>query len=617
MSGVFGIFETGENNNISQNINRMAALLNHFDWTVCEADVINQRVALGRAGINIFNKTSQPVYNFEKNIALVLSGEIYNLEQFPPNPEQNTSLEKYLLWLYETQGLSFISKLKGVFILALWDGRKKQIVLANDYMGFYPTYYSLQNGKFIFAPEVKAIISHPHFNKKSDLTAMAQYFRFQHLLGHRTFFEDISMLPPATILVYEYETQKHSLETYWTFESIPFREKITFDEAVSEAGRLLKKAVRRYSEDELRPGVYLSGGLDSRTILGFMEHRPVSTICYGDRDSMDVIYGERIARLAGSDHHWFDMREGKWVLDYIDRHLDLTEGFHSWIHSHGISTLDEARQWMDVNLIGWCGGTVMGGKDSIEPQQIYAVDNLALVNRLFYLFNQKYTWPSITESEEKLLYQDNTLKKVCGLAFDSFREEFEPFSNVRKDIRGEAFYIRTNLRRLTQNMLAIYRGHIEVRIPFFDYDLIQFLYSIPAEVRGVKKMYWAMIQRELPRYALIPNSNDELLPLYTPALREMNDLSLKLRRRITKYSHQKLFPSRKTLYADYENYLRRDLQKWAEDILYDSRTIDRGIYNPDFLRTLMNRHLSGNEEWTIGKIAPIITYEMMLRKYFD
>jgi len=78
-----------------------------------------------------------------------------------------------------------------------------------------------------------------------------------------------------------------------------------------------------------------------------------------------------------------------------------------------------------------------------------------------------------------------------------------------------------------------------------------------------------------------------------------------------------LYSQRATLYADYEEYLRRDLRAWAENILFDPRTEQRGIFNMAFVRSLIARHMSGREQWTIGKIAPLITFEMMMRKYFD
>jgi asparagine synthase (glutamine-hydrolysing) len=93
-------------------------------------------------------------------------------------------------------------------------------------------------------------------------------------------------------------------------------------------------------------------------------------------------------------------------------------------------------------------------------------------------------------------------------------------------------------------------------------------------------------------------------------------MAIKLKRRINRHLEAP-FREAPTLYADYESYLRSELRDWAENILFDRHTAERNIFDPAFLHTLMGRHLSGFEEWTIGKIAPIITYEMMLRRFYD
>jgi asparagine synthase (glutamine-hydrolysing) len=93
-------------------------------------------------------------------------------------------------------------------------------------------------------------------------------------------------------------------------------------------------------------------------------------------------------------------------------------------------------------------------------------------------------------------------------------------------------------------------------------------------------------------------------------------IQAKVKRGINKYIYP-VFPNYATLYADYEDYLRGDLREWAEEILFHPRTAARGIFDPTFLRSLMDRHLSGTEEWTVGKIAPLMTYEMMLRRLYD
>lgn len=109
----------------------------------------------------------------------------------------------------------------------------------------------------------------------------------------------------------------------------------------------------------------------------------------------------------------------------------------------------------------------------------------------------------------------------------------------------------------------------------------------------------------------IPYDKDEFLPTTERWRYKIQSVSLKARRKL------KLYPQRPTLYADYENYLRHELRQWAEAILFDRRTEQRGMLNLSFVRSLLARHISGREEWTIGKIAPLISFELMMRKYFD
>jgi asparagine synthase (glutamine-hydrolysing) len=616
MSGVFGIADPGRQIDVRALVDKMIAVMSHRDWFVSDRFVDDaQNLAFGRLGIGIFNKTPQPAWNATRTVALVMAGEFYNADTLQRNGNAESD-EQLALTLYEREGDNFVSQLNGVFIIAIWDRARNQLLIANDRFGLYPLFYAYRAGRLIFAPEMKGVLCDETLPRQLDLTALVQYMRFQHLLGERTFFEDIKLLPNASLLVYNLSAATCSVKPYWTFDDIPYRPEVSFEEAVGESGRLLRHAVQRLSGDAYRPGIYLSGGLDSRTILGMIERRPAVSLTYGMHNCRDVYYAHRIAKAVGSNHHWFDLPNGEWVKEHVDLHLDLTEGLHSWIHAHGISTLPQARRLIDVNLTGWDGGTVMGHPDSIEPLQISAVDDAALITRLFYLFNQKYTWPSVTEAEEHLLYCEPIRRKVQGLAFDSFRTEMSRYLDYRSDVRGEYFYIRNHCSRLTHNLITFTRSHIEVRFPFFDYDLFEFLYSLPALVRGHRTLYRAVIQQETPRLAYIPYDHDEFLPTTRPLVRGVHALAIKLKRRFNQHLWS-LFPERYTLYADYENYLRGELRDWAEDILFDRRTAERGIFNPAFLRTLMDRHLSGLEEWTIGKIAPILTYEMMCRKFCD
>ena len=623
MSGVFGIVDTNGRAGIGRLMSRMGSRMAHRDWYVVETYIDeDEGVGLGRVGIGIFNKEPQPEIIDEKGLVGFLSGELFDTHKLSRDLQasshalRNGSDLELVLRLYQHYGEQFIELLNGAFFLVIWDRKQEKMLIGSDRFGLYPHYYALNNGRLVFSPEVKGILSDPYFEKELDLTALAEYVRFQHLLGEKTFFNGINVFPSASLMTYNLSRNTHKIWRYWTPDQIPFNPDIDFNTAVKEAGRLLRRAVERRSSDDFTPGVYLSGGLDSRTILGFIERRPVPTLTYGQRDCFDVHLAKKIAKAVGSDHNWCDLSDGEWVKQCNAFHLALTEGFHSWIHAHGMSTLDSARQWMEVNLTGWGGGTVMGHRDCIEPLQTLAVDDEAFIVRLFYLFNQKYTWPSITESEERMLYSKVIGHRLHGRAYDSFRSEISKYLAYRPDIRGELFYIFNHCKRLTQNFVTFTKSHIEVRFPFFDLELFDFLYSLPAEIRGHQKLYRAVIRNELPRLSYIPYDHDGYLPTNRAYIRKSHSYAVRLKRRINRHLWP-IFNESPTLYADYERYLRNELHDWARSILLDEQVDKRGIFNITFLQSLLDRQLSGYEPPMIGKIAPLMTYEMMLRQLYD
>jgi len=613
MSGIYGVLDPKYQIDVDTIIKDMAIQMTHRSWFTTHSFVDKQRnIALGQIGIGIFNTEIQPVWNSSKTIALIMAGELYNVSCKHKNDTHRDEL--IALCLYEIYGASFAQHLKGAFIIAIFDKQKQRIIIANDRFGLYPLYYSNYGGRLIFAPEMKGVFVDNAVPRQLDLTALTQYMRFQHLLGERTFFEDIKLLPNGSILQYNLIDASLTLSSYWTFADIPYRPDISFNEAVEETSSLLRKTMKQLSEDSHQPGVYLSGGLDSRLIVGLIEHRPVSSLTYGTHNCRDVYYANEVAQKVGSTHYWVDLPNGEWVKEQADFHFSLTEGYHSWIHAHGMSSLPLARKVMDVNLTGWDGGTVMGHKDSIEPLQEQAVDDMALITRLYYLFNQKYTWPSLTEAEERFLYHPKLRPNLLGVAFDSFREEFEKFKHFRSDVRGEYFYLRNHCGRLTQNLITFTRSHVEVRFPFFDYDLIDFLYSVPAQLRGHRTLYYAVLNNVTPQLTNIPYEKDLLLPTNLPLKRSLYSIYRKITNRFhNRFSH--LYPPQDTLYANYEVYLRDDLKNWAEAILFTPHSVSHNLFDIDYVRVLFNHHLSSLEEWTIGKIAPLITYEMMLQKF--
>jgi asparagine synthase (glutamine-hydrolysing) len=164
-------------------------------------------------------------------------------------------------------------------------------------------------------------------------------------------------------------------------------------------------------------------------------------------------------------------------------------------------------------------------------------------------------------------------------------------------------------------MIVFARSEIEVRCPYFDYELISFLYGLPERLRSSLDLQHLVITRRMPDLARIPNEKDNLPPHSSHALRTSHRAYQKSRRVAHRFTSR--FPDRPRLYADYENYLRGELADWAEQILLDPRTLDRGFFNPVAVRDLWERHKRGDELWTIGKVAPLITLELVLRYFLD
>jgi asparagine synthase (glutamine-hydrolysing) len=620
VSGLFGIVDVTGESDIRQFLDSARAALSHLPWHSGDSWVPpGLPLGMGRVGIGIFNRDSQPITSADGNVVLLMSGELYETPALQRQLEaagyapRDASHPELALCAFLAYGTDFAAKLNGAFFIAVYDAVQRRLLLTNDRYGLYPHYYHDESGKLVFGPEVKSVLRAPFVTKKLNVTAAAEYFRFQQLLGVKTFHEGILVFPYGSVGEFDLQNSSWGIHHYWDWDQIADRTHIQFEEASLELGHLLRRAVERRSDDGFRPGVFLTGGLDSRTLLGLMPPRnpPPISATFGVENSRDVYYAKQIADAVGSRHHWFDFPDGRWVLDNVELHLKLTEGFHSWIHMHGISMLPALREMMDFNLTGWDGGTVMGHNDHVNPIYNYPVDEAAVVVENFKNFNQSYTWPGLMEAEERMLYTPEFSKQATGRAFDSLREEFKPFWRFRKYQAAEFFYVVNHCWRSTINMVTTARSHIEVRFPFWDYDLIDYMHSIRPEVRGHQIIYRDIIMRETPKLAVIPYDKQEYLPTLKPMQHKLQALSVRARRRLG------LFPERATLYADYENYLRHELRAWAEGILFDPRTEQRGIYNMPFVRTLMARHLSGHEEWTIGKIAPLITFEMMMRMNFD
>lgn len=626
MSGVFGIIAPRAPQRAEAVLPRMAAHLKLREWFRAQtwADPA-AGIGLGQLNIGIFGTEPQPARSADGAVTAFFFGSLYNAEElrqilqerghtFPAGTDA-----ELVLRLYEDRGEEVAAALNGTFGLCVWDARHGRLLLANDRLGLIPHYYAHFNGRLVFAPQVNAVLQDPDFERRLDLTSTAEFIRFQRLLGDKTFFEGLHLLPFGSTLIYDARGDTLKVGHYWDFDRIPsWPAEASFEDAVIETGRLLRRAVGQCLAGTTRPGVYVSGGLDSRTLLGFAsDGRPAPpSVTYGHPRSTDVAYGRQVARAVGSQNHYVPEPDGKWLARHADFHLAVTEGHTSFIHAHSAPSLEPARQWLDVNLIGLNGDVIIGARGiDYAISAACAPDDLAFLAHMHRHMTCNFSWPGPTDAEERLLYTSAYYPQMRDRAFESLACELRPYNRFAMHQRVDYFIVVYQGTRLT-NLNAVYmEAFFEVRFPFCDYALMDCVLSMPLPFRAGDRLYLAVLNREIPRVTRVPRATDDKLLTDRALIRRAHHLQLRARRRIGRA----LFPTRTSqqIHGNPEDWLRNDLGDWAAAILFDRRTAERGIFNPAYLRSIFDRHMSGKEIGTIGKIAPLVTFEMMMRRFFD
>jgi asparagine synthase (glutamine-hydrolysing) len=277
----------------------------------------------------------QPMSTPDGRYVIVYNGEIYNyrelrseLEAFGESFKTKSDTEA-LLRAYAKWGKDVLRKLNGIFAFAVWDCDRKELVLVRDPIGVKPLYYHFDGKQLIFSSEIKAILEHG-ISRELDLDAMNQYFRLLYVTGHQTMFKEIRKLTPGTIA--RYRQGKFDIERWWTLRE---GDRVSsYQEAVEGVRKRALASVRRQLVSDRPLGVFLSGGIDSSSVLGMMENigvKDIKTFTIGyetdidpEKYNADAKLAERTAKHFGTDHHQFTL-SAQDVMDTMEQiiwHMD-------------------------------------------------------------------------------------------------------------------------------------------------------------------------------------------------------------------------------------------------------------------------------------------------------
>jgi asparagine synthase (glutamine-hydrolysing) len=585
---------------------------------------VNGPVGLGMRRLSIIDLATgqQPICNEDRTVWVVFNGEIYNYR----NLREELRLAGHQLYsrsdteviphLYEELGTEFVHKLRGMFAIALYDGRQHRLVLARDRLGKKPLFYAVHKDRILFASEMRAILAVAPELAKVDHKRLIHFFYFGYIPDPLTAYSTIQKLPPGHILVYERGDVRVS--RYW---DVP---RFTEDESKSEGEWLeqleheLAEAVRMRLISDVPLGALLSGGVDSSTVVALMARAsptPVQTfsVAFDKQDFDERHHALLVARRFGAAHHELTMKADFWKsLNTLTELLEEPFGDASLLPTYYICKL--VRQNVKVALSGDGGDELFAGYDR------YAINFQREIFRFIPQWAGKFyrstLFPSLPHGMKgrKFLYnvslpfRDRYIDSISPLsAADRERSIFShEFLSLMEDAQSpreifETYYdqapsahplgklqyldMKTNLAAdiLTKVDRMSMAASLETRAPLLDHVFVELATRIPAR--------WKLKGRE-GKYLL-----------------------KKLAERVGVPS-EVIYRPKQGFGVPLVHWFRGELRLGLRDILTDPRTLQRGYFNPASVYRLMDEHTRGERDRSLA-LWLLLTFELWHRNFLE
>lgn len=520
------------------------------------------KVNLGIRRLSIIDLQTghQPIHNEDNTVWLVFNGEIYNFSQLRKELEHNGRHRFYtdhsdsevLVHLYEEYGQEFVQKLNGMFALAIWDSRDETLLLIRDRMGVKPLFYAFIENEAVFASEIKAILLHPGYRREPDYRALYHYFSFKCVPAPLTAFKGISCLGPGEMLVWHKGT--FNKRRYWKADFTP-PEEYNQAEAKEKIADILEDAVKLRMSCDVNFGAYLSGGIDSSSVVALMSRyssKPIRTFSLGYEDELknkeaDLFCARRVARIFKTDHREYIMSAKELIrdMDKVIRAFD--QPFSGTISTFFLTKL--IRKHVKVALSGDGADELFGSYLSHRlAQPLYHYTRLydKIMSGQLSKSDEKLFLPCDLKTLEALYTKSggDQAKWRHELSVFTDRDKGKLFTNYfRQEAEGAssfAFYsaqfkhitARDPLNRILElewntqlpdqvlafaDFLSMFHS-VEIRSPFLDYRLVEYVSRLPGNCKInqgiVKDILKKAVQGLLPDEIISRPKEGFVLPVY-------------------------------------------------------------------------------------------------------
>jgi asparagine synthase (glutamine-hydrolysing) len=561
-----------------------------------EGVYIDDNISLGHRRLSIIDLSEngkQPMFNENKSLCLIFNGEIYNFEEIRNSLKEkghrffsNTDSE-VILHLFEDHKEDCVKFLNGIFAFAIWDIKNKELFLARDRIGVKPLYYFYQEGKFIFSSEIKAILEH-NIKREIDPDALNHYFRLMYVPAPLTMFKNIYKLPQAHWL--KLKGGKFKTEKYWDIED--FDETESKGEIIEKIRELMKKSVKGQLISDRPVGVFLSGGIDSTSVLGItreFKKDKIKTFSVGfkindpnDKFNADFKLARETAKFYNTEHHELSV-DTKNVLDNLEKviyHIDEPIAEPTQIATFLLSEM--AKKEVAVVLGGDGGDELFGGYkryyySHVLNKYMPVAPNFLMAEIYAKFMSQKE--PEIDKVLNKDVDDKTTTRRFIGKKTKNYRVGFaENF--MLTDMN--AWLVDESLMRTDKMTMA---HGLEQRVPILDHYLVELSVKIPGKYK--------MTDKNQGKAIFI-----EAMKQYLP-------------------SHVLGSERKKTWQTPMSEWLRTDLNKFATEILSAEYCSESKEYlNFKRINEMFQEHIK-REKYNLDLIWATIVFQVWFKLYLS
>ncbi|MEV0346408.1 asparagine synthase (glutamine-hydrolyzing) [Nonomuraea sp. NPDC050680] len=583
----------------------------------------DEHAALGMRRLAIIDLTSgdQPVYSEDGQVVAVFNGEIYNFAELRRDLSRRghrlrgTGDSECLVHLYEEHGTEMVHRLRGMFAFAIWDRARERLVLARDRVGKKPLYWRSDGPSLVFGSELKSLAQDPRLRREIDPVALDHYLTYKYVPAPWSIYQDVHKLPPGHLLVWE--RGNVSVDRYWALDSSP---RPVLDEKREEERlrELLLEATRIRMVSERPIGAFLSGGIDSSAVVAAMamqSQEQVRTFCIGFADSN---YDERhkarmVAERYGTDHHELVVTSD--LLDVLPRiawHFDEPFADPSAIPSFYVAQL--SRKHVTVVLNGDGGDESFGGYHRYvrmgQAERIPVMPRALAraTGRIGDLIADRTTGGSLPRRLARLMQfaAERPARRYARLMSQfTHRQKFAVYSDELRDLLVEADSYRLLDEAFERSSAATDLGRI------LDVDVASYL---PDDLL-VKVDISAMANSLEARSPLLDHHLMEWAAGLPIALKVRNgETKVLLKRAVAPWLPKEIlgFP-KQGFDVPLATWLRGELREPAFDLLTDATARGRGLFRPQVVRSLLQRHIEGADHSV--QLWPLLQFELWHRAH--